>query len=69
MKIEVLEVIENDDGSCNVVFDYDDEFVDVVKKDLGKDEVTEDDIAQYVVEAIDRGIIEMQQEEQQEEKE
>lgn len=67
MKIEVLEVVENGDGSCNVVFDYDDEFVDLVKKELEKDEVSEEDISQYVVEAIDKGIIKLQQEEKEEE--
>lgn len=60
MKIEVLEVVENEDGSCNVTFDYDEEFVDLVKKELEKEEVSEEDISQYVVAAIDKGIISLE---------
>jgi hypothetical protein len=56
MKIEVTEVIENDDGTCNVVFDYDDEFVEHVRKELQKEHVTEEDIAQYVIESFEKGM-------------
>lgn len=57
MSIEILEVIENEDGTCSVSFDYDEEFTEMVKKELEKEEVSEEDIAQYVVEAIDKGVI------------
>jgi 6-pyruvoyl-tetrahydropterin synthase len=63
MKIEVLEVIENEDGTCSVVFDYDDKFVDLVKETLQKEEVTEEEISQYVVDCIDKGILELQKQE------
>lgn len=56
MKIEVLEVIENEDGTCNVVFDYDEEFVEVVKKELDKEHLTEEDISQYVIESLEKGM-------------
>ena len=60
MSIEILEVIENEDGTCSVSFDYDEEFTEMVKKELEKEEVSEEDIAQYVVEAIDKGVISLE---------
>lgn len=61
MKIEVLEVVENGDGTCNVVFDYDDEFVEMVKEEINKEEITEEDIAAFVVENLEKGIDLMKQ--------
>jgi undecaprenyl pyrophosphate synthase len=56
MKIEVLEVVENGDGTCNVVFDYDEEFVQLVKEELQKEELTEEEISAYIVESLQKGI-------------
>lgn len=64
MKIEVLEVIENEDGTCSVVFDYDEEFVALVKENLQKEEVTEEDISQYVVSCLDKGLLELKKQQQ-----
>lgn len=62
MKIEVLEVIENEDGTCNVIFDYDDEFVDLVKKELNQEEVSEEEISLFIADAIEKGIVSFKEE-------
>ena len=56
MKLEVLEIKENEDGTCEVVFDYDDEFVELVKEQTKLEAPTEEDISAFVVEALERGM-------------
>jgi hypothetical protein len=56
MKLEVLQIKENDDGTCEVIFDYDDEFVELVKEQTKLEAPTEEDISAFVVEALERGM-------------
>ena len=56
MKLEVLEIKENEDGTCEVVFDYDDEFVELVKGETKLEAPTEEDISAFVVEALEKGM-------------
>jgi len=56
MKIDVIDIKENNDGTCKVVFDYDDEFVELVKEELDRKEVSEEEISEYVVRCLEKGI-------------
>ena len=56
MKLEVLQIKENEDGTCEVIFDYDDEFVELVKEQTKLEAPTEEDISAFVVEALERGM-------------
>jgi hypothetical protein len=56
MKLEVLKIKENEDGTCEVIFDYDEEFVELVKEEKNLESPTEADISAYVVEALERGM-------------
>ena len=64
MKLEVLEIKENEDGTCEVVFDYDDEFVELVKEQTKLEAPTEEDISAFVVEALERGMEIVKQEQE-----
>jgi hypothetical protein len=64
MKITVEKLIQNDDGTCNIEFDYDEEYLDFMKKEMGKEELTEEDISQYVSHAVQE-LIKSQTEEQE----
>jgi hypothetical protein len=56
MKIKVKEVIENPDGSARITVDYDEEFLEHVKVQIGKEEPDEGDIQEYILHAIDSGL-------------
>ena len=64
MKITVEKIVQNDDGTCNIEFDYDEEYLEFMKKEMGKEELTEQDISQYVSLAI-QTLIKSQTEEQE----
>ena len=64
MKITIDKLIQNDDGTCNIEFDYDEEYLDFMKKEMGKEELTEEDISRYVSLAI-QTLIKSQTEEQE----
>lgn len=55
MNIKILEIKENEDGTATLLFDYDEEFRDLVEEKIGK-EPTEQDISDFVVESIQKGI-------------
>jgi predicted house-cleaning noncanonical NTP pyrophosphatase (MazG superfamily) len=62
MKFEVENIIENEDGTCNVEYDYDEEFEEFVKQQLaekndGKEptkEQVEEYFAKQIQEMVDR---------------
>lgn len=66
MNLKILEVKQNENGTCDVVFDYDDQYLEFVKESLGKEEPTEDEIAQFLSEAIHREIDRLSKEEEKE---
>jgi hypothetical protein len=66
MKVDVVEVIENEDGTSEVVFDYDDEYLEFMKKELGKDELSDEEINQFLANALMQGIALMQEQEETE---
>lgn len=47
MKLAIAEVRENKDGTKTVVFDYDDEMLEVAKKEMGKDDPTDQEISNF----------------------
>lgn len=66
MKVDVVEVIENEDGTSEVVFDYDDEYLEFMKKELGKEELSDEEINQFLANALMQGIALMQEQEETE---
>lgn len=54
MLIEIKEVIDNGDGTTTLVFEYDDEFVEFTKKQLNLESPTEEQISDYILQAIER---------------
>jgi len=48
MKITIEKLTPNEDGTCNIDFDYDEEYLEFMKKEIGKEELTEEDISRYV---------------------
>lgn len=52
MKLSVEEIKENEDGTTNIVFDYDDEFLEAVKKQLKNDSPTDDEINMYIMQIL-----------------
>lgn len=57
MKLEVKEVIENEDGTSSVVFDYDDDFFEVIKKELKSDSPSEEEISEFLLKVLQSQII------------
>lgn len=66
MKVDVVEVIENEDGTSEVVFDYDDEYLEFMKKELDKEELSDEEINQFLANALMQGIALMQEQEETE---
>lgn len=56
MKLEVLEVKENQDGTCEVVFDYDDEYFEFMKKELGDESPSDEKINSFLSETLQRAV-------------
>jgi hypothetical protein len=52
MKLVVEEVTENEDGTSSIKFDYDDEFLEVVKKELDSESPTEEQINEFIMKVI-----------------
>ena len=52
MKLSVEEIKENEDGTTNIVFDYDDEFLEAVKKQLKNDSPTDEEINMYIMQIL-----------------
>jgi len=52
MKLAIAEVRENEDGTKTVVFDYDDEMLEVAKKEIGNDSPTEEEVSAFFVKII-----------------
>ena len=48
MKLEVLEINENENGTCDVVFDYDDEYYEFMKKEMGDDNPSDEKISSFL---------------------
>ena len=67
MKIDVLEVKEKPDGTSEVIFDYDDEFLQYVKLRTGKKRPNKKDISEVFLTILDQGL-EMMVEQQKEQK-
>lgn len=63
MKVEVLEINENEDGTHEIVFDYDEEYLEFMKQQLGKEELTDEEISQFLAAALSEGMRMMQEEE------
>jgi len=65
MKFEVENIIENGDGTCNVEYDYDEEFEQFVKEQIknvnGGKEPTKEEIEEYFAKEVQR-MVDKQQE-------
>lgn len=52
MKLSVLEVRENEDGTKSVVLDYDDEMLEVVKKELGNENPSNEEVNDFLLKVL-----------------
>ena len=52
MKIEILEVIKNENGTFSINFEYDDEYEEFLKKELNCDNPSEEQIQNYILSVI-----------------
>lgn len=57
MKIEILKIEKNDDGTSTIEFDYDEEYYEAVKKKLGKSSLSEEEMSNFIVAEIERAVI------------
>lgn len=69
MKIEILRTIQNEDGSWSIEFDYDDEYLEIIKQHLGKEELTEEEISSFILSRIEAAVEHEKAQKQIEEKE
>lgn len=56
MKIEILSTEQNADGTWNIVFDYDEEYLDSIKMELGKKDLSEEEISSFILSKIEEMI-------------
>lgn len=56
MKLKVLEITPNDDGTSNIVFDCDEEFIEYVKERMNNDSPSEEELSAFVSSLIQRNI-------------
>lgn len=56
MKIEILEITKNENGTYNVQFEYDDEYTDFLKQQLACENPTEEQIQNYILSIIQKVI-------------
>lgn len=56
MKIDVLEVIKKPDGTSEIIFDYDEEFLTYVKLKTGKKRATKKDISAIFLSILEQGL-------------
>ncbi len=54
--IQILGTHENPDGSLNVDIEYDKDWVELVKKDLKKQKVTEKDVKKHFVDMLNKAM-------------
>lgn len=57
MRIDIIKSEKNEDGTYNLEFDYDDEYLEAMKRKLGKQELTEEEISKFVLEEIEKAVI------------
>lgn len=57
MKLEVKEIVQNGDGTSNVVFDYDEEFFEVIKRELNSESPSEEEISEFLLKVLQSQII------------
>ena len=53
MKIEVLEIKKNEDGTSQIIFDYDDEFLTYVKLMTGKEDPSEEELSKFFLDVLE----------------
>lgn len=56
MKLKVIEITPNDDGTSNIVFDCDEEFIEYVKERMNNDSPSEEELSAFVSSLIQRNI-------------
>lgn len=61
MKLSIVEIKENEDGTKSLVLDYDDEMLEIVKKEIGKDDPSEEEINDFLVQIIAAQILSKQE--------
>ena len=54
--IKIISTKELPNGELEIVIDYDEDWVEIVKKDLGKNRVSKKDIEKHFVDTLKKGI-------------
>lgn len=67
MKIDVLQIVEKKDGTKEIVFDYDEEFLEYVKIKTGKKRPSKKEISEIFLETLEKGL-DLQKESKSDEK-
>ena len=65
MKFSIEKIVDNEDGTKSLVFDYDDEMLAAVKSALEKDEPTEEEITKFLVSMLELQVLEEQNEKEE----
>ena len=56
MKLKVLEITSNDDGTSNIIFDCDEEFIEYAKEKMNNDSPSEEDLSAFLSSLIQTSI-------------
>lgn len=56
MKIDVVQILEKEDGTKEIIFDYDKEFLEYVKKKTGKKIPSKKDISDAFLETLENSL-------------
>lgn len=48
MKLTVEQVKQNEDGTTTIGFDYDEEFLDLAKKEMNKEDPSEEEVSEFI---------------------
>jgi len=56
MRIDITKVEQNKDGTYNLEFDYDDEYEELMKEKLGKENLSEEDVTNFILSEIESAV-------------
>lgn len=65
MKFSIEKIVDNEDGTKSLVFDYDDEMLAAIKSTLGKDEPTEEEITKFLISILELQVLEEQKQKEE----
>ena len=57
-EINIIREFEGEDGSLNLEFEFNEAWEDLVKESLGKEELTEKDMQDFVISVVEKAVAE-----------